>query len=917
MNIGTKLVLGVSTMALAIAAVGYYSVAHLERASLNSIGTDLSNQAALAVSEIDLNVYDRLEELRWYAETVRLAEQLGDSNERFDQMPDRDRDQRIESVDGDWTAGKQAPAIDAILDNDLSSELRRHAEYLSRENGYVVFAELYVANKYGTIAGSTGRTSDYLQADESWYQEAITEKTGWIGPVEYDRSSESLSLDIVVPLFDSQEEFSGILKGVLNVEDVQRIVALIQKQSRYRRTRAYLVDGAGKAVFQSNAEVSPTAEHDVPLAEFGTNLEDRPAVAEAVRGGDGFRVFEQDGREILAVFSRSKGYDNRRPLGWTLVVEYDREDVLHDVLVAKRSLMAAWLVATVLAVLGGLWLARSISRPIKKLTQIASDIAAGNFNARVESTVGGDEIARLGETFNEMTRHLMDANVRLARRKGELEVAAVAEEEAHRSLQLQTFALRRSEEQLAEFRRFAEASGQGLGMADLDQQMTYVNPTLCRIIGEEHLEDVLGTTLLDYYPEELRAKLESEVIPTVLREDQWTGELALVTREGKVTPTLENFFLIRDEEGNPSHLADVVTDITERKKAEEALRQSHEELQAIYDGMPDGMLMADVETKRFVGANPAICRMVGYTADELLGMSVMDLHTKKDLPEVLETFRRQAENLIDRAENIPVLRKDGTVFYADIANSAVIYRQGHCIIGFFRDITERKRSEEALQKEREALKHLLEASDRQRQLIAYDIHDGLAQQLAGSIMQLEAAEQLQADHPDQARNSCETGLKMLRQSLSEARRLISGLRPPIIDEMGIVPAIEHMIEGLSGDSVPMIEFSGNASIGRLAPAMENTLFRIVQESLTNACRYSKSDKVRIELSQRDDRIRLVVRDWGIGFDTANVRLGCHGVEGVRQRARALGGHATVESGPKRGTRITVELPLEGNGEETA
>ncbi|NQT36768.1 MAG: HAMP domain-containing protein, partial [Planctomycetes bacterium] len=137
------------------------------------------------------------------------------------------------------------------------------------------------------------------------------------------------------------------------------------------------------------------------------------------------------------------------------------DDVLHDVLVAKRSLMAAWLVATLLAVLGGVWLARSISRPIKRLTRVASDIAGGDFKARVESTGGSDEIARLGETFNQMTRHLVEANLRLARRQQELEVAAVAREDAHESLQLQTFALRRSEEQLAEFRKFAEASGQG------------------------------------------------------------------------------------------------------------------------------------------------------------------------------------------------------------------------------------------------------------------------------------------------------------------------------------------------------------------------------------------------------------------------------------------------------------------------
>ncbi len=133
---------------------------------------------------------------------------------------------------------------------------------------------------------------------------------------------------------------------------------------------------------------------------------------------------------------------------------------------------------------------------------------------------------------------------------------------------------KRAEEQALIFRRFAEASGQGLSMATLQGQILYMNQTLCRMLDEENLEDVYKKGFPEYYPPEFRERLLNEVLPTVISGGQWVGELSLVSTKGKQTPTIENFFLIRDEEGRPLRLADVVTDITERKQMEDDLRKA-------------------------------------------------------------------------------------------------------------------------------------------------------------------------------------------------------------------------------------------------------------------------------------------------------------------------------------------------------
>ena len=194
-------------------------------------------------------------------------------------------------------------------------------------------------------------------------------------------------------------------------------------------------------------------------------------------------------------------------------------------------------------------------------------------------------------------------------------------------------------------------------------------------------------------------------------------------------------------------MAVVVTDITAQKRAEAKLQQNRDELQAIYDGVVDGLLIADVETTEFVRANASICKMLGYSEHELLSMSVADIHPPEDVPAVMESFRAGARTQSCLHENMPVLRKDGSVFYADIGNKRIVYAGRLCVIGFFRDITERKLAQAALEREQQTLKHLLQSSDHERQLIAYEIHDGLAQQLAGAIMQFQTYSHLKDTKP--------------------------------------------------------------------------------------------------------------------------------------------------------------------------
>ena len=183
----------------------------------------------------------------------------------------------------------------------------------------------------------------------------------------------------------------------------------------------------------------------------------------------------------------------------------------------------------------------------------------------------------------------------------------------------------------------------------------------------------------------------------------------------------------------------MIRDVSERKRAEQALQQHYEELRAIYDGMAEGLVILDIETDDCIRANRSMCddaRVFGGRTQGSPGRKVSI--RPRCCPTLSEKISSNAlKDVISHSEDIPLVRKDGGIVYVDIVSDRITYNGRPCLIHLFRDTTERRQAQEALKKEHRTLKHLLRSSDHERQLIAYEIHDGLAQQLAGALMQIE------------------------------------------------------------------------------------------------------------------------------------------------------------------------------------
>jgi len=225
------------------------------------------------------------------------------------------------------------------------------------------------------------------------------------------------------------------------------------------------------------------------------------------------------------------------------------------------------------------------------------------------------------------------------------------------------------------------------------------------------------------------------------------------------------------------------------------------------------------------------------------------------------------------------------------------------------EIADRRQAEEALSKEREVLRQLLDLQERSRQLVAYEIHDGFVQLSTGALMSLQSLPSVQLQNPAEAEKLYHRGVDLLRESIAEARRLMGGLRPAALDESGVVAAVESLVEEANRSGAAAVELVRDVQFHRLAPPLETAVFRIVQEGLLNALRHSQTSRVQIRMKQEGGLLRLEVQDWGVGFDPEHVPQGHFGVAGIRNRARAFNGHATITSAPGQGTLIAVELPL--------
>ncbi len=363
----------------------------------------------------------------------------------------------------------------------------------------------------------------------------------------------------------------------------------------------------------------------------------------------------------------------------------------------------------------------------------------------------------------------------------------------------------------------------------------------------------------------------------------------------------------------------VYRQITKRHAAEGALQDVEARVASIVESAMDAVITVD-EKQRVVMFNAAAEAMFGCPRGQAIGAPLAWFIPERFRAEHERHIRRFGETGISSrrmgAQRIVAgLRSGGGEFPIDASISQITESGKKFYTVILRDVTERVQAEEALRRSQEELRELASGMnsvrEQEKSRIARELHDELGQAL--TALKLDVAwlsERLPAG--DAAITEKLKAMQaMIDGTVAATRRISSDLRPLILDDLGLVPAAEWLVQEFTQRSGIPCELRVDSPELELKDPHATTVFRILQESLTNVARHAKAQRVEVALGRTDGSVTLNVRDNGRGFSLDDPRRpNAFGLMGLRERVYLLGGEVRIESEPGRGTSIAVQIPLE-------
>jgi signal transduction histidine kinase len=395
MRISQKLVLGFAGVALLTGAVGYFSVDVSRKALQKAIGEHSLSLASDVLERIDDSIHRRIEELQFYCADPELRKAAAESNRSFEQLADIQG--YISEKDAAWCSVDKetvTPFMENLIDNDASKQLRGLMRYFRDKYGYRVFSEIFLANKYGANVAETGKTTDYYQADEQWWQQA-KEQGLYVSDVEYDQSSGVYSLTIGVRVSGENGDFLGAIKAVLDVEDAIRAIKESRKLLVPKTAKLMLFNREGKVIFDETGRFA--FMDSLPGTRLLESMTERTGYS-LVRDRPG-------GPDELLFYVHSRQYEGYKGPAWILVVEYEAKEVFAPVTKLSKAMLGVSAAMTLSAVLIGIVISRSISKRITRLKDGADNVSRGELDTTIKVD-SSDELGQLAQSFNRMARNL-------------------------------------------------------------------------------------------------------------------------------------------------------------------------------------------------------------------------------------------------------------------------------------------------------------------------------------------------------------------------------------------------------------------------------------------------------------------------------------------------------------------------------
>ena len=348
----------------------------------------------------------------------------------------------------------------------------------------------------------------------------------------------------------------------------------------------------------------------------------------------------------------------------------------------------------------------------------------------------------------------------------------------------------------------------------------------------------------------------------------------------------------------------------ERKEAEQRIKTSEENYRYLFDNNPASIFIWKLDTFRILEVNEAAVKLYGYTKEEFLQKTLLDIRAENDREKLLNVsklLQTQSRNSSGVSRH---LNKKGEILDMDISSHKIIYNGMPAVLSLANDITERvlleeRLAEEKIKKQQEIIAAVITAQAQERTFLGAELHDNINQILATANLYMDCAISDEVSRVDYINDS----KKFVKDAIEEIRKLSKSLLPPSLGEVGLREALNELIEKIKrvNDSV---HFHLNWQIvneGTLSEKLKLAIFRIVQEQLNNIFKHAKAANIIIELLQKDDEIlQLRIKDDGVGFDPSQKRSGV-GLQNIYERSDLLKGTVTINSRPGDGVEVIVNF----------
>jgi PAS domain S-box-containing protein len=482
-------------------------------------------------------------------------------------------------------------------------------------------------------------------------------------------------------------------------------------------------------------------------------------------------------------------------------------------------------------------------------------------------------------------------------------------------------ALRESEEKL---RAIFEAIEDGIAVTDLEGNLVDMNESDIRLFGYERREQLLNVNAFQFVAEADRPRVIRDMSAVLTIGSGKVDRYKLRDKNGNEFDAEVSGSLLRDRQGKPTAIVNIIRDITERKRIEEALKESEAKYRTLVEQSEQGICI--LQNGRIVFANKALTKMNGYSLTEMYAMSPEELLLLTVHPDDRESYinrikmRIQGKRLRPRHE-YRAINKDGTGIWFETYSKRIFYRGQPAIQSTMADITERKQWESKLQQSKSDLSFYLrqinQAQEEERKRISRELHDDTIQEIVALSRQLDNLIDKKVGPEEERRENrrlIEDAQRKLDTILKGIRRFTRDLRPSVLDDLGLVPALEWLTTDISEQFKIPIKISTRGEEQHISSDAALAIFRIVQESLRNACRHSGATNIQVVLKYTSRKVTLSITDNGQGFDlpedTAGlIRRGKLGVAGMYERAQLIGAKLSIKSKSNKGTAVTLEVNI--------